>query len=51
MVVVMCDHGYGNGEVEGEDIQGPVKAEVPLNEEEGGSEQEIDQGLNVGIVF
>jgi hypothetical protein len=41
MVVIVGDNGDGDGEIEGQNIYGPVKTDFPLNEKNGSGKKEV----------
>lgn len=48
VIVVVGYYGHGNGHIQGQNEQRPVKTEFPLNKKEGGCQRKIEQGFNVG---
>jgi hypothetical protein len=48
MIVVVGYYGHGDGHIQGQNEQRPVKTEFPLNKKEGGRQRKIEQGFNVG---
>ena len=51
MIVIVCDDGYRYGKIKGEDIEGPVKTNFPLNKEGGGCNTEIKESLKISDIF
>jgi hypothetical protein len=48
VVVIVGDNGYSDGQVKGQNEQGPVKTDAPLNKKKGRGQGKIDQGFNIG---
>ena len=48
MVVIVCDNGNGDGQIERQDKQRPVETEGPLNKKQSRCKQEISEGFEVG---
>jgi hypothetical protein len=48
VIVVVGYYGHGNGQIQGQNEQRPVKTDFPLNEKEGGRQRKIEQGFNIG---